>query len=55
MMIVNLIKRNTRNAVQKISELSVEEVLTTKTRKQSKRFLKDLILEEDDGPYWEEF
>lgn len=39
----------------KRSELSVEEVLTTKTRQQSKRFLKDLIMEEDDGPYWEEF
>jgi hypothetical protein len=39
----------------KRSNFSVEEVLNTKTRQQSKKILKDLVIEDDDELYWEEF
>ena len=48
-------KRNKKHASRGSKLSSVEEVINTKTRQQSKRLLKDFMLEEDDGPYWEEF
>ena len=47
-------QRKYKKHESKRSNSCVEEVLNTKTRQQSKKFLKDLIME-DDGPYWEEF